>query len=76
MDLGAAVGFDFSVLEALIAPFCFSRPDLLKLLWSQLVQALQEFLGQLGTLIQRKIKHFLREFVEVFHAVIVSAARL
>ena len=74
MDLGSAVGFDFSDLEALIAPFSFSRPDLLKLFWSQLVQALQEFLGQLGTLIQRKIEHFLREFVEVFNAVIVSVA--
>ena len=76
MNLGAAVGFDFSVLEASIAPFCFSRPNLLELFWSQLVQALQEFLGQLGTLIQRKIEHFLREFVEVFHEVIVSAAQL
>jgi hypothetical protein len=74
VDFRSIDGFYPAIFEGLVPPLCLSCPDLLDFLGRKLVETLDEFLGQLGALIEWEIEHLLCEFVEEFHGTIVPVA--
>jgi len=74
MDGVSVESFNPAVFKRLVSPLCLGRPNFFDLFRGEFVEALEEFLGQLGALIERQIQHLFREFVEIFHISIVPVA--